>query len=221
MKRLSVLIDGSTADSAAVQSKELELDESFIITHENPYLLIKKATVFWNYNNITSDLEITYNNIKKTIKEGYRTFSILKKEIESYGAGVILEANKHNGKCSITSDNVINFKNLGPLLGFNKDQVISTNTKTTSKKEVNINNGLEYIEISCSLVNMSENINSDGKKSDLILTLPITSTQTLKGSVQHYFDIESRVPIDKRVINKIDFKVTKNVGKVLLDLYIM
>ena len=86
---------------------------------------------------------------------------------------------------------------------------------------MNINNGLEYIEISCSLVNMSENINSDGKKSDLILTLPITSTQTLKGSVQHYFDIESRVPIDKRVINKIDFKVTKNVGKVLLDLYIM
>ena len=42
MKRLSVLIEG--------QSKELELDESFItaklLTHENPYLLVKKATVF-------------------------------------------------------------------------------------------------------------------------------------------------------------------------------
>ena len=109
--------------------------------------------------------------------------------------------------------------------GFHKDQVINNNslaaTKTTSGKQVDINNGLEYIEISCSLVKMSENINSNGKKSDVILTLPITSTQALKGSVQHYFDIESRVPIDKRVINKIDFKVTKNVGKVLLDLYIM
>ena len=52
-----------------------------------------------------------------------------------------------------------------------------------------------------------------------MLTLPVTSMQTLKGSVQHYFDIESRVPIDKGIINKIDFKVTKNVGKVLLDLY--
>ena len=220
MKRLSVLIEG--------QSKEIELDESFIITHENLYLLIKKATGFWNYNNITSsaassaasDLEIIYNNIKKTIKEGYWTFDMLKKEIESYG-NVILEANKHNGKCSITSDSVINLKNLGPLLGFNKDQSINANTKTTSGKQVNINDGLEYIEISCSLVKMQENINSNGKKSDVILTIPISSTQTLKGSVQHYFNIESRVPIDKGVINKIDFKVTKNVGKVLLDLYIM
>ena len=71
MKRLTVLIDSSAADNAAVQSKELELDESFIITHEDPYLLVKKAAVFLNYNNITSDLEITYNNIKKTTKKGY------------------------------------------------------------------------------------------------------------------------------------------------------
>ena len=39
MKRLIVFIEG--------QSKEIELDESFIITHENLYLLIKKATVFF------------------------------------------------------------------------------------------------------------------------------------------------------------------------------
>ena len=215
MKRLIVLIEG--------QSKEIEMDESFIITHENPYLLVKKATVFWNYNSITAGIgnnKITYTSIKKTIEVGYWTFHMLKKEIESYG-NVTLEANKHNGTCSITSDNTINMKNLGSLLGFNYNQNINTNTKTTRGKQVDINNGLEYIEISCSLVNMSENINSNVKKSDVVLTLQITSTQTLKGSVQHYFDIESRVPIDKGVINKIDFKVTKNVGKVLLDLYIM
>ena len=63
MKRLTVLIEG--------QSKKTELEESFITTHENPYLLVKKAAVFWKYNNITSDLEITYNNIKKTTKKGY------------------------------------------------------------------------------------------------------------------------------------------------------
>ena len=40
MKRLTVLIDG--------QSKEMELDESFVIVHENPCLMVKKATVFWN-----------------------------------------------------------------------------------------------------------------------------------------------------------------------------
>ena len=86
---------------------------------------------------------------------------------------------------------------------------------------MNINNRLEYIEISSSLVNMSQNIISNGKKSSVILTFPITSTQSLNGSVQHYFDIGSRVPIDKGVINKINFNVTKKVGKVLLDFYIM
>ena len=42
MKRLTVLIEGT--------SKELELDELFLtvklLTYENPYLMVKKATVF-------------------------------------------------------------------------------------------------------------------------------------------------------------------------------
>ena len=66
MKRLTVLIEG--------QSKELELD--------GPFLMVKKAIVFLNYNitsSAASDLEIIYNNIKKTIKEGYWTFNMLKK----------------------------------------------------------------------------------------------------------------------------------------------
>ena len=37
MKRLIVLIEG--------QSKEIELDESFLITHENPYLLVNPLPV--------------------------------------------------------------------------------------------------------------------------------------------------------------------------------
>ena len=45
-----------------------------------------------------------------------------------------LEANKYDGTCSTTSDNTINMKNLGPILGFNKDQVISANTKTIRRK---------------------------------------------------------------------------------------
>ena len=38
-------MDGSTA----VKSKELKLDDSFIITHESQYLLVKKATVFFEF----------------------------------------------------------------------------------------------------------------------------------------------------------------------------
>ena len=150
---------------------------------------------------------------------------MFKKEIESHGT-VTLDENKYNGTCSITSDRVTNLKNIEPLLGFNKDQTINSNTKTTSGKQVDINNGLHYIEISCNLVKMSDNINSNGKKSDVIFTLPITSTQSY-GSVQHYNDIESKVPIDHGVVNRINFTVSTAdngavfKGKVLLDLYIM
>ena len=55
---------------------------------------------------------------------------------------------------------------------------------------------MEYIEVSYSMVKISENVNSNGKKSVVIVTLPITSTQTLNGCVQHYFDIESRLLVD-------------------------
>ena len=214
MKKISVLIEGT--------NKVIILDEAILINSNNLHILVKKATVFWNYDNIVTSVnnELTYNGNKKTIEQGYWTFNMLKKEIKSYGT-VTLEANEHDGTCFITSDNVINLKNFGSILGFNKDQVIRVNTKTKSGGPININNGLEYIEVSCNLVKMSDNINTNGKRSDIMSTLSITTTQTLKGSVQHYFDIESRVPIFNGVVNRIEFNVTKNVGNVLLELYIM
>ena len=85
--------------------------------HEDPYLLVKRAAVFWEYANIISgkNNEITCNGNKKTIEEGYWTFSMLKKEIESNGS-VTLDSNKYNVTCSM------NLQNLGPLLGFNNDK---------------------------------------------------------------------------------------------------
>ena len=77
------------------------------------------------------------------------------------------------------------------------------------------------------MVKIRENINTNGKRSDVIALLPITTTQSLKGSVQHFFDIESRVPIDRGVINKINFNIkdqdgnTIRISKVRLDLYIV
>ena len=73
---------------------------------------------------------------------------------------------------------------------------------------------MEFIEVSCNLVKMSNNINTNGKRCDIMSILPITTTQTLKGSVQNYFDIESRVPMFNSDITRIEFNVTKNVGNV-------
>ena len=121
---------------------------------------------------------------------------MIKKEIESYGS-ITLVSNEYDGTCSITSDNAINMKTIGAIFGFNKDQVINSNTKTKRSNSVNIKNGLQHINVTCSLLKMIDNINTNGKRSDVVAVLSITTTQSLKGSVQHFFDIESRVPIDK------------------------
>ena len=73
-----------------------------------------------------------YNSVKKTLGEGYWTFTILKKEIDSYGT-VSLEASQYDVTCSITSDNVMNLQNFGPIISFEQNKTISANTKTKSR----------------------------------------------------------------------------------------
>lgn len=53
MRKLTVFIEGD--------STEVLLDESILITHENPYILVMTATVYWNYNNVFSG----FNNVVK------------------------------------------------------------------------------------------------------------------------------------------------------------
>ena len=107
MKKITVLING--------KSEVTDLQESLIVTHDNPFILVKK-TIFWNYDNISSsNNKLTYNSGKTTLGEGYWIFTMLKKEIESYGT-VGLESNEYDDTCSITSDNTINLQNFGPFL---------------------------------------------------------------------------------------------------------
>lgn len=217
MIRVSVLISGST--------KTIDLQESIIAINSNPYILVKKATIFWNYVNITSAVndKIKYNSSDHVFSPGYHTFKMIADDLKKLGS-IELVANRYDSTCTITTDHQIELFKFGQLLGFDENTTITT-TKT-SPNVVNINRGLKYIQVTSNIVNRSKNI-VNGNKSDCIAVLPITSTQTLKASVQHFFDIESRIPINKGVINQLEFKITDqddnsvNVGEVLLDLYIM
>ena len=170
-----------------------------MVAHDSPYILVKKATIFWNYNSISHKVnkEITYNSVKKTLNKRYWTFSIVKKETESYGT-VSLQLNEYDGTYSLTSDNIINFINFGSITGFDQNKTFNANTKRKSGP-VNINSGLKFINISCNISDTHNKIYMDAK-SDSLVSLAITSTQSLKGSVQHYKDIESKIEIDKGII---------------------
>ena len=67
-------------------SEVIDLQEFMIVTHDKPFILVKKATIFWNN-------ELKYNSVKNAISPGYWTFSMLKKEIKSYGTAS-LKANE-------------------------------------------------------------------------------------------------------------------------------
>ena len=59
----------------------------------------------------------------------------------------------------------------------------------------------------------------------MITSLPITTNQTLKGTVSHFDNIDSRASINKGQYNSLNFNVLANndvelIGSILLELYI-
>ena len=94
----------------------------------------------------------------------------------------------------------------------------------TSHKKVDINRGFKSLDIKCNIVDKQKNIDSNGGYSDIIASLPIPTDRTLKGSLSHYSDINSKVKINRGTYNFLEFEALSNVdryaGNVLLEIYI-
>lgn len=142
---------------------------------------------------------------------------------------IALELSKVDGKCSIIHDDSLVLSLIGELLGFPATAIIQANTTTESPRKVDINRGFRYVEVSCEIVDRSRVIDAHGMRimhiawwSSVISTLPVITDGSLKGTVVHYKDMESEVPISKGSFNMINFNVHANneskfVGSVLLD----
>ena len=178
------------------------------------YMFLKSVSIFWNYNNLYQDIHhYTYDGRKVEFKDGYYTFNILKTEFENIGK-IQHEKVKFSGKCTIKSDKTLNLKTFGPILGFPENKVISANTLTESDSTVNINNDLKYINISCNIVDKSKNL-VNGKRSDIFAQIPITTEQTLKGSVTNFKyedNVYGGVKLSNGIFNELIFKVEGNLG---------
>ena len=207
--------------------KTVSLDHSLLLFSHDPHILVKKATIFWNYNNVLSlfNNTVRYGNATITLPEGYYTYKELEHELVTNN-DITMEMKKSSGKRSIlgpTDD--IRLGKLGELLGFQDDKlVITANSRAHSPQRVDVSRGLRYVEISCSIVDRNKNTNTHGTPSDVISSLAIPA-DTLKGSVTQYNDIESRVRVNKGVFNEITFKVrgnneTTEIGSILLECYI-
>lgn len=85
MRKLTVLIEGD--------SKEVQFDESVIVTGNSPYILVKTVTVYWNYNDFAGYNDYVNGSQRMvTLTEGYWTFQMLVDKLKV--EGLTLEASK-------------------------------------------------------------------------------------------------------------------------------
>ena len=217
MKKFIVFIEGD--------SKEITFDESLVIDND-AFLYVKTASIYWNYNNVFSGYNdtVVYGQSNIKFEPGYWTFDLIKKKLEGLNGNLTITENKHNNTCSISSDSNLQLKRFGAILGFSNNTTINQQATKTSKT-LDINIGLKYIKIQSDAIDRSCSIDNQGKKSHVILTLPISS-QISKGTITHHKDIESKLSINKGVYNKLNFNIignngNKQFGSFLLEFYIM
>ena len=204
--------------------KELFLKTPLVIT-EPSEIVLKSATVYWDYNNIDNDKEnfVTVNGTRLEFEHGYWSFADIKLELEK--KGVSIDRQRVTGKCKVSVDDQTYFKAVGVLLGLKNFYNMDAGATMTSPNTVDVNRGLRSLDIKCNIVDKSNNIDNKGEYSDVIASLSIPTDKTLKGSLSHYNDINSMVKINRGTYNFLEFKVSSNIdryaGDILLELYIV
>ena len=199
----------------------LYLRDSLVIT-EPSEIIVGSVTAYWNYNNINSETEnfITVDGTKVTLEYGYWNFDNLKQKLGETGVDIVEKT--PTGECTISVDNTTNFKQLGPLLGLQPNTELSS--ATTPPKMVDINRGLRRVDIQCDVIDKFSNIGINGQPSDVMISIPIPTDKTLKGSLSYYNNINNRVKISRGTYNSLSFKVFGNNDRyacdVFLELYI-
>ena len=218
MKKLSLLLDS--------RKNEIYLD-GFIRTKPNTKMKVKNAAVYWNFKkNVTKIFKDTVTLTSKTItfEEGYWTFHMMAEGLAENDAK--LERNRYDNTCKIFSKNDdLNLKNLGSMLGFPKNKIIQANAWTVSPSNVDVNLGLRYVTVEGNTADTDKNFDRHGKKSKVIVTLPVTAEQSLNSSVTHYRDFTSEVAVVNGDHNVFEFFVGTNLKtvvnlKIMLELYL-
>ena len=145
-------------------------------------------------------------------------------------AQLFIEKNGNGGFLvySDSSSNVINLGSFGTLLGFDKNTALPAQARKLSQNSADLNRGLKYITVSCDIVDDTRNIGVDGKRSNVIATIPVPNDIDLKHAItQHYIDtrLTNGIPLQNGCFNNLTFDINANmgpleIGSVLLELCI-
>ncbi len=211
-RNITVFITGGT--------KKLELDKPFLTGHDTS-IQLKRATVFWKFQNITAandnyyfhkqPLTPTGNTEVKTLDTGYWDFELLKNRLDE--EGIKLKATVHDNKCVFenTNDETVNMKNLGKLIGFNADTTVPKGRTPELPHPVDVNLGLRYLTVACDLVDSFRNVGIDGGVDTNIAYLPIPPGTRLNSTVSVYNESHPVVLTKEDIVTEMTFSVDSNI----------
>ena len=182
--------------------------DRFITTRYDSKMYVKNIGIYWKFKNILKNVNDTITGV--TFGEGYWSFNMLSEKPGE--SNIQLERNRYDNTCKIRSTKQLNHLNFGPLLGFPANKVIQANTWTNSPSNVDVNLGLRYVTVGCNCVDTDRNFNSNGRRSKIIATIPVTSEQSLNSSVTFYCNIHSEVSVLNGDHNMFEFDVNTNIG---------
>ena len=188
--------------------------EKNLITSENSRITISKVIIYWWFNNIETDTFVSLTAQDSTVTnvlfgEGYWTFSDIKQKLET--EGVSLDQNSHNGTCRIHSEDYkVNLNDLGPLLGFQSGAVIQRGL-TKDSKRVNINQSLEYVTLSCNIVDSEQVVDRFGEPGEIAAILPVDTSQRLNGTFTIFENVCFSAPIINGSFKQITFDIQDNL----------
>ena len=209
-------------------------------------LSVESVIVFWDYNNVIKGVNdiFTHRGNTLTVPEGYWTSDMITKirdrliinvsndTTQYYDsiAQLFMEKNGNGGFSVYSSAGgvAINLGSFGTLLGFDKNTDLPAQTRKLSQNSADLNRGLKYITVSCDIVDDTRNIGVDGKRSNVIATIPVPYDIDLKHAItQHYIDtrLTKGIPLQNGCFNNLTFDINTNmgllkIGSVLLELCI-
>ena len=191
--------------------------DKFVTTRYDSKMYVRNIGVYWKFKNVLKSANDSINTITGgvnidpiTFGEGYWSFNMISERLGE--SNIQLERNRHDITCKIRSAKQLNLLNFGPFLGFPANKVIQPNTWTNSPSNVDVNLGLRYVTIGCNCVDTDRNFDSNGMRSKVIATVPVTSEQSLNSSVTFYDNIRSEVSVLNGDHNMFEFDVNTNIG---------
>ena len=178
-------------------------------------LKLEKATVYWRFKNILTGVNDVVEDADNPgtqitrLTDGYWNFRSIQSEFKS--KSITLLGNEHNGKCSIKCEKkALRMGKLGVLLGFAENHLFLKDDWNHSPNMANINHGFKYLKISVDAANEDAVYDESGRRSRMITTLDIDTSQALFGTRTHYPNIMESIPITHE-FGSLRFTITSNI----------